>query len=706
MNHVLRAVGVALVLLAPSVLTAQDVAPHGAVPTVQQLAWHDREFYAFVHFNMNTFTGIEWGHGTESPETFQPTALDCDQWCELYAECGLTGVILTAKHHDGFCLWPSEFTEHDVASSTWKDGKGDVVRELADACARHGLWLGIYISPWDRNNPIYGRDDAAYNRYFIGQLEELLGNYGPVAEVWWDGANGDRNNPEKHQEYDWPAFVDTVSRLQPDAVIFGPPRAGATVRWIGNEAGYAAPTQWNTFERARGEHQPSLNTGIEGADEWIPGEVDVSIRPGWYWTPESDDQVKSLEKLLDIYYRSIGHGANLLLNFPVDARGLVHENDAAALRELAAVVRATFADDLLLGRKVSTQSVRGEDPRFGPGMVTDGDDATYWATDDGITKGGLMFELDVPTTFDHIVVNEHIELGQRVRAWSVKARIDGKWHLIFEGTTIGHRRIAKFPAVTADALRVNIRDSRACPTIETVSAYLGPPVVTIEAGARAFLGKTTVTLAADLPDCAIHYTLDGSAPTAASPRYEAPFTVTDSCLVRAVAAHGGRVSPREAQLELTAYSLGSLKLPVIFVQAPSPGLNVARYEGGWQTLAQLEEREPVSRGECADFDISERTRDEHTALAFTGFINVPGNGIYEFFTSSDDGSRLWIGGVLVVDNDGLHGMAERSGVIGLQQGYHPLRVEWFNATGGLGLDVRWSGPGWTKTPIPPEILGR
>jgi len=229
--------------------TRPPVAPpaaHGAIPTPQQLAWHERQFYAFVHFNMNTFTGAEWGNGSESPDRFNPTQLDCRQWCALFKECGLSGVIITAKHHDGFCLWPSRFTEHDVANSKWRGGRGDVIKELADACREYGLWLGIYISPWDRNNPLYGKDDAAYNEYFVGQMEELLTNYGPIAEVWWDGANGDRNNPEKHQEYDWPRFIRAVRRWQPKAVIFAPPYTPGDVRWVGNEEGYAGATQWST----------------------------------------------------------------------------------------------------------------------------------------------------------------------------------------------------------------------------------------------------------------------------------------------------------------------------------------------------------------------------------------------------------------------------------------------------------------------------
>ena len=710
MNRLLPASILALPLLTACTTSAPDVpAPvpsHGPVPSAQQLAWHAREFYAFVHFNMNTFTGVEWGHGTETPDTFFPTELDCDQWCSLFAECGLTGVILTAKHHDGFCLWPSAFTEHDVASSRWKDGKGDVVRELAEACRRHGLWLGIYISPWDRNNPIYGRDDDAYNRYFIGQMEELLGNYGEVAEVWWDGANGDRNNPDKHQEYDWEAFVATVERLQPNAVIFGPPEAGATVRWVGNEAGYADATHWGTFERTRGEHQPSLNTGIEGGSEWIPSETDTSIRPGWYWTADTDDRVKSLDHLLDIYYRSVGHGSNLLLNFPVDARGLVHENDAAALRELTSLLRATFADDLLRGRAVTADSWRGGDDHFAPGCVTDGDDATYWATDDGVTTGALTIEWDTPTVFNHVVVRERIELGQRVRAWTVEVRTEGAWLEVFAGTTIGPRRIARFDSVTADAVRIRITDARACPAIKTVEAYVAPPVVDIRPEARAFIDRTSVSLAADLPDCEIRYTLDGTRPTAASSLYTEPFEVSSSGPVRAVALRDGRSSPRIAELELTGYPEASLRTPVSFFRAPPAGLNVARYEGGWQTLDQLAEREPISTGTCATLDVGERSRDEHAALVFTGFVNAPADGLWEFFTSSDDGSRLWIGDELVVENDGLHGMVERSGVIGLRAGHHPLRVEWFNAGGDLGLDVRWSGPGVTKQAIAAKSLAR
>lgn len=670
------------------------------------MRWHAAEFYAFVHFNMNTFTGVEWGHGTESPEAFHPTELDANQWCQLFKECGLTGVIITAKHHDGFCLWPSAFTEHDVASSPWKDGKGDVIRELADACAAHDLFLGIYISPWDRNNPIYGRDDEAYNKYFIGQMEELLTGYGEVAEVWWDGANGDRNNPEKHQEYDWEAFNETVMRLQPGSVTFGPPYGNMPVgaRWVGNERGYANATQWSTYPMGVPERAGELNIGIEGADRWFPAESDVSIRPGWYWTKESDDKVKSVQELLDIYYASVGHNTNLLLNFPVDNRGLVHGNDAAALRKMTDILRATFAEDLALGRPVTASHNRGDDPFFGAARAVDGDRGTYWAADDDQLAATLTVEFDGARPVNRAVFQEHVELGQRVRAWDLEARVQGEWQSVASGTTIGYKRIARFDAVTADALRLRITDSRACPTIATFSAHASPATVSINPESRVFLGSTTVELQADLPGSVIHYTLDGSAPSLSSAKYTAPIRVTESMSIRAAASRGGRLSPIDASMDLVGYAEAALRVPVSFIRRPDAGLSVARFEGGWQTLDQMAEREPVSRGTCTQFDAGECSQEEHAALAFTGHILVPENGIYEFFTSSDDGSRLMIGGQTVVENDGLHGMKEVGGQVGLQSGFHPIRVEYFNASGAAGLEVRWSGPGIVKQSIPGEVL--
>jgi alpha-L-fucosidase len=678
--------------------------PFGALPTAEHLAWHERQFYAFVHFNMNTFTGVEWGEGTETPKDFNPTELDCRQWCALFKECGLTGVIITAKHHDGFCLWPSRFTEHDVANSNWRGGRGDVVRELADACREYGLWLGIYISPWDRNNPIYGKDDAAYNDYFVGQMEELLGNYGPIAEVWWDGANGDRNNPDKHQEYDWARFIRTVRRLQPNAVIFAPPYTPGDIRWVGNEDGLAGATQWSTYPRNVDEDPTTLNTGIEGADTWMPAETDVSIRPGWYWTRDTDHRVKSVAELLEIYYASVGHNTNLLLNFPVDNRGLVHDNDAGRMREVAAILRATFATDLATNCRASASDVRGDRPQFAAANLFDHDPTTYWATDDDVTSATVDVEFEKPTAINRAVIQEHIELGQRVRAWKIDARTGDRWDTVARGTTIGHKRIARFPTVTASAVRLTIEDAAACPVLESLSLYCAPPVVDIRTSSNTFIDETTVEMTADLPGCVIHYTLDGSEPTQDALTYESPLTIRESCTIRAAAARDGTMSPQVATLQLTGYRRDSLRTPLSQKAPPSPGLRVSKYDGGWQTLDQMADRKPASTGTCDNFDLSERLTDEHTALAFDGLLNVPADGIYQFFLASDDGSRLYIGDELVVDNDGLHNVVEKSGQIGLQAGWQPLRVEWFNAGAGMKLEVHWAGPGFAKQAIAKDAL--
>lgn len=676
---------------APAVEVAAP-APHGALPTRQQLAWHDREFYAFVHFNMNTFTGVEWGHGSESPNRFNPTELDCRQWCALFKECGLTGVILTAKHHDGFCLWPSRFTEHDVANSPWRGGKGDVVRELAEACRENGLWLGIYISPWDRNNPVYGKDDAAYNDYFAGQLEELLTGYGPIAEVWWDGANGDRNSPEKHQEYDWPRFVATVRRLQPEAVIFAPPYTPGDIRWVGNEEGRAGKTQWATYPTNVDEDPTTLNVGIEGAETWMPAETDVSIRPGWYWTQLTDDRVKSVDDLLRIYYASVGHNTNLLLNFPVDDRGLVPKADARQLRSLASILKSTFAVDHALQRVAEASNVRASDPRFAASNLTDGDPRTYWSTDDNVKTAELVVTLSEPTAINRVLLQEHIELGQRVRDWSLAVRSAGDWQYVASGTTIGHKRIVSFATTSADAVRLTIRDSRACPVLETIGVFTAPPQVTIWPRETVFVGETVVTLTAETDDCSIRYTLDGTTPGPNSPLYTKPFTVRESCRVRAVAECGGVLSTRIASIALTCYQPEQLVPPVTTTASGERGLLVSKYDGGWQTLDQMKSRHPVETVRRDHFDLSARLHDDHAALAFVGLLDVPADGVYTFSVSSDDGSRLFIGRQLVVDNDGLHPMRERSGKIGLRAGLHPLRVEWFNASAGFGLEVQWQGP--------------
>lgn len=324
------------------------------MPSHRQLMWHEMEYYGFIHFNMNTFTNMEWGMGNESPESFNPTELDARQWARVAKEAGMKGIILTAKHHDGFCLWPSAYTEHSVKNAPWKNGKGDVVRELADACREYGLKMGVYLSPWDRNHSAYGSPE--YVTYFHNQLKELLTNYGDIFEVWFDGANGgsgyygganETRKIDNKTYYQWDEVTRIVRELQPNAVIFGD--GGPDVRWVGNEEGWANETNWNLLRKIEvypgyPKHE-QLRSGHEDGTHWVPAEADVSIRPGWYYHPSEDHQVKSLPHLLDIYYQSVGRNASLLLNLPVDTRGLIHEND---VRQLMALKNQLDKDFLLI----------------------------------------------------------------------------------------------------------------------------------------------------------------------------------------------------------------------------------------------------------------------------------------------------------------------------------------------------------------------
>lgn len=680
--------------------------PIGALPSKRQRAWHDLEMYAFIHFGVNTFTGQEWGHGDETAAVFNPTELDCRQWCEVFRDAGFTGIIITAKHHDGFLLWPSAVSEHDVSESPWKDGRGDVLRELSEACREYGLKFGVYLSPWDRNHPAYGVDDAAYNEYFKAQLREVLTDYGPVFEVWWDGANGDRNDPAKFQEYDWRGFLEVVRELQPEAVTFG---AGySDVRWVGNERGYAGETQWATFESARRDPNRDapihfLNEGMEGGDQWWPAETDVSIRPGWFYRASEDDRVKSIEQLLDIYDESVGHNTNLLLNVPPDTRGLIHERDAEVLRAFGKIIRDTFETNLLRGARATASNVRGEHAMYSAANTIDGDDATSWATDDEVRSATITFEMDEAVWCNRLDLREPIELGQRVRAFSVEARVNGAWQPIGRGTTIGHRRIVRFDTVRASAIRVTIEDSRACPLLAEVGLYCAPPVVSIEAPGDAFLESTMVMLTSDLPSASIRYTVDGREPTAESPRYAGPFTLRSSAIVKARAFRDGEPSPLIAERSFMGYQRKDLRPPIVFIREPDPGLRYRVFEGGWQTLDQFDEqRTPVKEGITSNISIEPRSREEHVAIEFDGVISVPEDGLYTFYLTSDDGSRLWFGDDPLIDHDGLHGMETKHGTIGLQAGYHFVKVRWFNAAGGKGLRLEWEGPSIPRAVVPAD----
>ncbi len=457
--------------------------PYGPLPSERQLRWHEMEYYGFLHFTVNTFTDKEWGYGDEKPEIFNPTAMDIRQWARVARDAGMKGLIITAKHHDGFCLWPSAYTEHSVKHSPWKDGKGDVVGELADACRKFGLRLGVYLSPWDRNYADYGREE--YLKYYRDQMRELLTQYGEIFEVWYDGANGgngyyggarEERRIDRQTYYRWPEVHALVRELQPMAVMFSD--AGPDTRWVGNEHGFGQETNWATLKRDElypgTPRYKELPQGHRDGGYWVPAEADVSIRPGWFYHASQDERVKSLDQLLEIYYRSVGMGCNLLLNLPPDRRGLIHETDVARLMELRKVLDQTFDVDLAKGKPVKASNVRGGDARFCAAKLTDGDRNTYWATDDRVREAEVVVDLGEPTCFNRLRVQEYIALGQRIEAFVVDARIDGAWIKIATGTTIGPRRILRFDDVTADRVRVRITKCPVCPTLSTLEVYHAP----------------------------------------------------------------------------------------------------------------------------------------------------------------------------------------------------------------------------------------
>ena len=457
-----------LVLVASCAPKAPE--PFGACPTPQQVAWQQMEMNMFCHFGPNTFTGAEWGDGTEPEDIFNPTDLDCRQWAATARTAGFGGIIITAKHHDGFCLWPSPESSHTVAQSRWRDGHGDVLRELSDACAAEGVKFGVYISPWDRNDPRYGTPE--YNGAFARTLESVLdGRYGPVFEQWFDGACGEGPNGKK-QVYDWPLFDGTVARLQPQAVIFSD--VGPGCRWVGNERGEAGRTNWSTievegFEPGAGSQPVEvLNSGIQGASAWIPAETDVSIRPGWFWKESETAQVKSVEKLLQIYYESVGRNSLLLLNVPPDSRGHIDPADSLRLMEFRAALDEIFANNLAQGAKAAADS-RGRG--FTASNVLSGDYDRYWALPDGQTSGELTLNLDGSKTFNRVVLQEYIPLGQRVAEFHIDALTEEGWQEIARETTIGYKRIVLTPKTTATALRLTIDRALATPNLTTLALY-------------------------------------------------------------------------------------------------------------------------------------------------------------------------------------------------------------------------------------------
>jgi len=478
------ALGLVAALVAGACGAPPDIPSNPVVPTPEQVAYQKQELIGFVHFTVNTFTDREWGYGDEPESVFAPTALDVDQWAAVAAEAGMQELILTAKHHDGFCLWPSAYTEHSVKNSPWRDGKGDVLRELADAARRHGLRVGFYLSPWDRNRADYGT--PAYIEYYRNQLRELLTAYGEVAELWFDGANGgtgwyggadEERRIDRTTYYDWPDTWGLVKSIQPATLVFSD--AGPDIRWIGNERGWAGETDWSMIDTDRvtvgAADTRYLNTGDPDGTSWVVPLCDVSIRPGWFYHPSEDDRVKSPQALVDTWYRSVGRNCVLLLNVPPDTRGLIHDNDIAALREFRRILDETFATNLAEGAAVNAGSRWGRNAKFAPANLVDDDADSYWAASDGTRADRLEVDLGEAVRFDRILLQEPIRLGQRIERFAVQAGVNGQWTTIARGTTIGYKRVLRVPAVSADRVRILIEASNNVPALSNFGLYFASP---------------------------------------------------------------------------------------------------------------------------------------------------------------------------------------------------------------------------------------
>ncbi|MBT3272554.1 MAG: alpha-L-fucosidase [Spirochaetales bacterium] len=464
----------------------------GITPHPRQISWQETEFYGFIHFSPNTFTNREWGEGTEDPQIFDPTNLDTDQWAAVARSAGMRGLIITAKHHDGFCLWPSKYTEHSVKNSSFA---GDVVGLAAESCRRAGLKFGIYNSPWDRHEPSYG-DSPKYNEHFRNQLRELCSNYGELFTLWFDGACGEGPNG-KRQVYDWNSYYEVIRELQPNACIS---ICGPDTRWCGNEAGVCRNSEWSVVpaelqdqekiaDASQKEDDSTFRLKITSTDSdlgsrskisqaaklvWYPAEVDTSIRPGWFYHQSEDNQVRALEELLNIYYGSVGGNATLLLNFPPDRRGLIHENDAARAKELGDVLRKTFDMNLTEGGTVTVGPGTSEILHHEADRCIDGTPGTYWTAADGDETAELLFHLTAPSTFDTVLLQEYIRDGQRIEGFRLEI-VDGDgWRCITEGSVVGYKRLLRFPAVTASKIRLLIAASRIRPTLSQFGLYLSP----------------------------------------------------------------------------------------------------------------------------------------------------------------------------------------------------------------------------------------
>lgn len=458
----------------------EDIAPMAVVPTASQIAYQQMEMVGFVHFTVNTFTDKEWGYGDEDPQVFNPTQLDAEQWAKTAKEGGLKELILTAKHHDGFCLWPSQYTEHSIKNSPYKNGKGDIVKEFVDACHKYGLKVGLYLSPWDRNSKVYGTPE--YITYYRNQLTELLSNYGEINEIWFDGANGgdgyyggarEERKIDRKTYYDWPNTFELVRKLQPNIKIFSD--AGPDIHWIGNENGFAGSTFWSPIQTDSltigGGNAAYLNVGDPKGNKWIVGQCDVSIRPGWFYHQSQDTLVKTPKELVTIYNKSVGRNAVLLINLPPDQQGLIHPTDVANLKELHQYLQKTYGNDLAQNASITASNTRENAEYFAPSNLLDTIPTNYWAVDNGLQSADLVVDFGKPTTFNTVMLQEPIRFGQRIAKFEVQIPEGEAWTTIAEGTTMGYKKLVPIPEQHTDKVKIRILESLDTPALSHIGVY-------------------------------------------------------------------------------------------------------------------------------------------------------------------------------------------------------------------------------------------
>ncbi|WP_346857950.1 alpha-L-fucosidase [uncultured Draconibacterium sp.] len=529
-------------------------APIGPTPSENQMRWQEMEYYAFIHFSLNTYTDQSWGFGDEDVSLFNPDELDTRQWARICKEAGMKGIIVTAKHHCGFCLWPTETTKYSVKNAPWKDGKGDVIRELADACKEYGLKLGIYVSPWDRNSPEYGKPE--YITIFRNQIKEVLSNYGDVFEIWFDGANGgtgyyggasENRKIDRTTYYDWQPTYKMIRELQPNIVIWNDGGDRADLRWVGTEGGWIGETNWSLLHSTGDVPFEMLHYGVENGNAWVPGEVNTSIRPEWFYHPSEDTKVKTLPQLMDTYYNSIGRNATFLLNFPIRPNGLIDERDEKVALDLAEAVKEVFDENLVVNAKAEASNVRGNSRKFGAANAIDSEKDTYWTTDNEVKTASLTIDFGEAKTFNRFMAQEYIRLGQRVKSFSIEALVDGEWKELDKQTTIGYKRIIRFPTVKATKLRLNITDSKACPLISNIGVYDAPQILTPPTIIRDQSGTVSI-IPADT-ESEIYYTLDGTTPDSNSTKYKEPIQTEGKIKVSAIAFEASSGKSSTATIE-------------------------------------------------------------------------------------------------------------------------------------------------------------